>query len=79
MNQEKKELLQHLAAHSPYYQNIFKKNQVDIGGSELGGLLNCRPRIRRLQTHNEAFLCVPGSSVIEYKHFRYTAFRKIKD
>ncbi len=63
-----KDLLHYLSARSPYYQNIFKKNQIDIG--RIRGLddLAKLPTTTKdqLQAHNEAFLCVPKSSIVEY-------------
>lgn len=68
--QEKKlqELLQYLKTHSPYYQNIFDKNQIDITRiSGLDGLVLLPTTAKEdLQAYNDAFLCVPKTSVIEY-------------
>ena len=63
-----KDLLLYLSARSPYYQSIFKKNQVDISGIRgLDDLVKLPVTNKdHLQAHNEAFLCVPKSSVIEY-------------
>jgi phenylacetate-CoA ligase len=68
--QEKKllELLAYLKTNSSYYQNLFEKNQIDIGKiARLEDLVSVPTTSKEdLQNHNEAFLCVPKSSVAEY-------------
>jgi phenylacetate-CoA ligase len=68
--QEKKlhELLIYLKTHSPYYQDIFRKHQIDISGIRHLEDLEKIPTTGKedLQAGNDAFLCVPGTSVIEY-------------
>jgi phenylacetate-CoA ligase len=68
--QEKKlqELLLYVKTHSPYYQNVFKKNHIDTGKIRHLEDLVLLPTTSKedLQDNNDAFLCVPGTSVIEY-------------
>jgi phenylacetate-CoA ligase len=68
--QEKKlqELLQYVKNNSPYYQGIFKNNDIDIGKiTKLEDLVNLPTTCKEdLQIHNDAFLCVPQTAVIEY-------------
>ncbi|GAC1439207.1 MAG: phenylacetate--CoA ligase [Sediminibacterium sp.] len=52
-----RELLVYLDGHSPFYQELFAKHQVDI---------NTIQTIGDLQQRNEAFLCVARSKIIEY-------------
>ena len=62
------ELLQYLSRFSPYYQNVFTKNQIDIGRiAHLEDLVLLPTTSKEdLQAHNDSFLCVPKTSVIEY-------------
>ncbi len=68
--QEKKlcELMAYLQAHSPYYQKVFKEHRVraqEIRRKE--DLLKLPTTDKEdLQAHNDAFLCVPRSRIIEY-------------
>ena len=68
--QEKKlkELLLYLKNHSPYYQDIFRQHQIDISGINRLEDLQKLPTTGKedLQANNDAFLCVPKTSVIEY-------------
>lgn len=68
--QEKKleELLAYLKSNSPYYQRIFKQNQIDPGKIRQLEDLVLFPTTNKedLQLYNDEFLCVPRSSVIEY-------------
>jgi phenylacetate-CoA ligase len=68
--QEKKfrELLNYLKSNSPYYQNLFNKHKIDIEQIRRLEDLILIPTTGKedLQMHNDDFLCVPGSSVIEY-------------
>ena len=63
-----RELLQYLKKFSPWYQKIFKQNQIDL--QQLRGLedLPLLPVTVKedLQLHNDEFLCVPRNQVIEY-------------
>lgn len=62
------ELLQYLQQRSPFYQRMFSERQIDL--KRIRGLtdLNELPVTVKedLQQHNEDFLCVPRSKVIEY-------------
>jgi len=68
--QDKKlqETLQYLSAQSPFYKGIFEKNHIDIAKIRSLDDLFLLPTTGKedLQTHNELFLCVPKTSVIEY-------------
>jgi phenylacetate-CoA ligase len=62
------ELLQYLNEYSPWYKKIFKQNQIDIKlirGLEDLSLLPVTVK-EDLQLHNDEFLCVPRSKLIEY-------------
>ncbi|MDP4212927.1 MAG: AMP-binding protein [Bacteroidota bacterium] len=68
--QEKKlqELLQYLNGRSPYYQKIFRTNQIDpdrIRGLNDLSLLPVTTK-EHLQQYNDEFLCVPRTQIIEY-------------
>jgi phenylacetate-CoA ligase len=62
------ELLAYLKSNSPYYQKIFKQEQIDINRIKKLEDLELIPTTRKedLQSFNEEFLCVPRTSVIEY-------------
>ncbi len=63
-----RELLLYLNTHSPYYQKIFKSKNIDpekIRSLEDLVLLPVTTK-EDLQQHNDDFLCVPKTSVIEY-------------
>lgn len=68
--QEKKlqELLQYLNAHSPFYQKIFREKQIDLSGVRELKDLSVFPVTGKedLQQHNDKFLCVPRTQIIEY-------------
>ena len=68
--QEKRllELIAYLAHHSPYYKNLFTTHGIHPETiRKLSDLENIPVTEKEdLQKHNEDFLCVPGSSVIEY-------------
>jgi len=62
------ELLQYLNEYSPWYKKIFRENQIDIKlirGLEDLSLLPVTVK-EDLQLHNDEFLCVPRSKLIEY-------------
>ena len=63
-----RDLLEYVNAHSTFYKNIFKKNSIDIGKiQKLEDLVKLPTTSKEdLQAQNDAFLCVPNSSVIEY-------------
>jgi phenylacetate-CoA ligase len=68
--QEKKlrDLLIYLKSNSPYYQKLFKKNNIDPEQIRSLEDMVIIPTTEKedLQLHNDDFLCVPRSSVIEY-------------
>jgi phenylacetate-CoA ligase len=68
--QEKKlrELLDYLSDHSPYYQKIFKEQEIDTARIKKLEDLVLLPTTGKedLQAFNDEFLCVPKNSVIEY-------------
>jgi phenylacetate-CoA ligase len=60
--------LSYLAAHSPFYQDLFRQHQVDLGRIQTTADLARLPLTTKqdLQLHNWDFLCVPRSEVAEY-------------
>jgi len=66
--QKLQELLLHLNAHSPFYQELFAKNKVDIHAVKtLDDLTNLPVTTKEdLQQRNMDFLCVDKKQVIEY-------------
>ena len=66
--QKLQELLQYVAQHSPFYKELFAKNQVDITKIKTIADLGLIPTTTKedLQQRNNDFLCVPLEKVIEY-------------
>lgn len=68
--QEKKlkEMLQYLQLHSPYYQRVFKANNIDIQRIHSIEDLKNIPLTEKseLQTFNEDFVCIPKSKIVDY-------------
>jgi phenylacetate-CoA ligase len=63
-----RELITYLNSNSPFYQKIFKLHKIDpekIRSLEDLSLLPFTTK-EELQLHNDGFLCVPKTSVIEY-------------
>lgn len=62
------ELLQYLHAKSPFYQNMFAKEHIDITKVKTLEDLRNIPFTSKedLQLHNEDFLCVPKQMVADY-------------
>lgn len=62
------ELLQYLKEFSPWYQKIFRQNQIDLQQIRRLEDLSLLPVTVKedLQLHNDEFLCVPRNKVIEY-------------
>jgi phenylacetate-CoA ligase len=62
------EALKYLSEHSPFYQRMFKENDIDISSIKTLGDLEKLPftEKRDLQLHNEEFLCVPREKIIDY-------------
>jgi phenylacetate-CoA ligase len=66
--QKLQELLQYVSQHSPFYKELFAKNQVDITKIKTIADLGLIPTTTKedLQQRNNDFLCVPLEKVIEY-------------
>jgi phenylacetate-CoA ligase len=68
--QEKKlqELLKYVAVNSPFYKELFTKNDIDVKNIKTLADLILIPTTDKedLQKRNNDFLCVPKSKVIEY-------------
>jgi len=66
--QKLKELLQYLAANSPYYQRVYAERGIDISGINQLADMQLLPITTKddLQQNNMDFLCVPPEKVIEY-------------
>jgi len=62
------EVLAYVAANSPYYQELFTKNQVVISQIKTLEDLRFLPVTTKedLQKHNDAFRCVPVSKIIDF-------------
>ncbi len=62
------ETLAYLAAHSPYYRRLFAEHHIDIADIRSIEDLQKLPTTgkRELQTHNDDFLCVDKSRIIDY-------------
>jgi phenylacetate-CoA ligase len=61
-------LLHYLAAHSPFYQRLFKKHNINVATICSTADLSRIPTTTKqdLQLHNWDFLCVPKNQVAEY-------------
>ena len=66
--QKLKEALQYLQAHSPFYQKMFRENNIDI--EQIRHLEDLRQipftEKKDLQLHNADFLCVSPEKIIDY-------------
>jgi phenylacetate-CoA ligase len=62
------DLLVHLSLHSPFYKELFAKNQVDISAIKTLDDLAALPTTSKedLQLRNDDFLCVSPDDIIEY-------------
>lgn len=62
------DLLLYLKTNSPYYQKLFKENNIDINDiKQIEDLVKITPTEKEhLQSENEAFLCVSKIKVVEY-------------
>ena len=60
--------LDYLAAHSPFYQRMFRENGIDVSGIHTIADLQRIPFTEKkdLQLHNADFLCVPPAKIIDY-------------
>lgn len=67
-NQRLQKALQYLAEKSPFYQRMFKDNDININEIKTTEDLVKLPFTEKkdLQLHNEDFLCVPKEMVIDY-------------
>lgn len=63
-----KQLLANLEQNSPYYQRLFKENQIVLNTIErLEDLVNIPPTTKeQLQQHNDDFLCVPKNKIVDF-------------
>lgn len=63
-----KKALQYLQSASPFYQRMFRQNNIDISQiRSIGDLVNIPFTEKKdLQLYNEDFLCVPRHKVIDY-------------
>jgi phenylacetate-CoA ligase len=66
--QKLKELLAYLSANSPFYQELFKKRQIDISRINNLSDLTAIPTTSKddLQQRTEDFVCMPPEKMIEY-------------
>ena len=62
------EALEYLAAQSPYYRGMFAANGIDVAKIRTIEDLSYIPTTekRDLQLHNDEFLCVPRSRIVDY-------------
>lgn len=59
-----RDLLRYLDQASPFYKKLFSDNSIDINTAELQQI-PCTSK-EDLQLHNQDFLCVPSSAIVEY-------------
>lgn len=68
--QDKKlqELVQYLALYSPYYQDLFKRESIDVAQIKSLDDLQQLPMTTKehLQANNDAFICVDKRKIIDY-------------
>ena len=62
------QLLRYVAAHSPFYRELFEVNKIDIESIKTLDDLTRIPTTEKddLQKRNNDFLCVPAQEVVEY-------------
>ena len=67
-NQKLREAIKYLAGNSPYYQRMFRENNINIEDIKTISDLPKLPFTKKedLQLHNEDFLCVPKEKIIDY-------------
>ncbi len=67
-NEKLKVALSYLSEHSPFYQRMFKENDVNIADIQtVDDLVNIPFTEKKdLQLHNQDFLCVPADKIIDY-------------
>jgi phenylacetate--coA ligase len=63
-----RELLQYLKEKSPYYQRLFRENNIDITQIQHLEDLQRLPTTSKddLQRYNDDFLCVPKEAIVDY-------------
>ncbi|MBQ7448229.1 MAG: AMP-binding protein [Paludibacteraceae bacterium] len=63
-----KQQLNYIAAHSPYYQRVFRSNNIDIASIKTIADLQKLPftEKRDLQLYNNDFVCVPKEDIVDY-------------
>jgi phenylacetate-CoA ligase len=62
------ELLTYVNRHSPYYQKVFKEQNIDVSSIKTLDDLALLPLTTKedLQNYNDDFLCVPRNKIIDY-------------
>lgn len=67
-NRRLQETLRYLAANSPFYQRLFRDNNIDVTEVKTVSDLTKIPftEKRDLQLHNDEFMCVPRDMIIDY-------------
>ena len=67
-NRKLKELLAYLAEHSPFYQRVFKRNQLNVDNVNCAEDLSKIPFTAKedLQEHTADFICVPRNKLADY-------------
>lgn len=62
------ELLQYLEANSPFYQKLFKENNIQISGIQTLEDLQKIPTTSKndIQQSNDDFFCVPQNQIVDY-------------
>ena len=62
------QLLRYVAAHSPFYRELFETNKIDIESIKTLTDLTRIPTTEKddLQKRNNDFLCVPAQAIVEY-------------
>jgi phenylacetate-CoA ligase len=66
--QKLQEILLYVSLHSPFYQELFNKNNIDASAIKtLADIIHLPVTTKEdLQRRNDDFLCVPRSKIIEY-------------
>lgn len=67
-NQRLREALTYLQEHSPYYQRMFRENNINIADIRTVDDLTRLPFTEKkdLQLYNRDFLCVPAEKIVDY-------------
>jgi phenylacetate-CoA ligase len=66
--QRLQEAIAYLSEHSPFYQRMFRENDIDVTSIKTMKDLEKLPFTEKkdLQLHNDEFLCVPKDKIIDY-------------